>query len=162
MRGIFLVAPVRSAVMARIAAPPFLSFCLSIMLTTFVFYALPFTFTVLVACALTSIVSGLTLVLFRLRVTNQTLRHPYLNEYPWERYSVPIRAAILMDYFFRLCFPNSRFWIVGNANRLLSHIQPADVSSRIKWPLIGFWGGCFGGLIAMVVLWILILLTMNL
>jgi hypothetical protein len=68
--------------------------------------------------------------------------------------------AILLDYFLRLAFPNSNFWIIGNANRLLRHIDPADVPTRIKWPLFGLWGGCFVGIAAMILMWILILTTM--
>jgi len=131
------------------------------MFHTFLLYALPLAFTLLVACALTSIVSGLVLLLFRLRVTNQTLRHPYLARRPWERYPLTIKATILLDYFLRLSFPGRKFWVIGEANRLLAHVHPGEVSSRIKWPLIGFWGGCFVGLAAMLALWVLILLTMN-
>ena len=131
------------------------------MLQNFAFYAMPFTFTLLVACALTSLASGVVLLLFRLRKTNEVLRHPYLKQQTWERYPLPIRAAILLDYFLRLCFPKSNFWIVGQANRLLAHVQPADVPTRLKWPLIGLWAGCFVGIAAMLVLWTLILLTMT-
>jgi hypothetical protein len=131
------------------------------MLETFALYALPFTFTLLAACALTALVSGLVLLLFRLRRTNEVMQHPYLKQYPWERLPISIRAAILLDYFLRLSFPNSKFWVAGTANRLLAHIQPDDVSSRIKWPLIGLWGGCFMGIVAMLALWTLILLTMG-
>lgn len=131
------------------------------MFTTFVFFALPFVFTLFVACALTVVVSGIVLWIFRARPTNQALQHPYLKQQSWERYPLSIRASIFMDYFFRLCFPNTTFWIVGQANRLLAHIQPSEVSTRIKWPLIGFWGGCFLGLVAMVTLWALLLLTMK-
>ncbi|NYT63024.1 hypothetical protein H0A66_11935 [Alcaligenaceae bacterium] len=131
------------------------------MFDIFVFYALPFAFTLLVACALTSLVSGLMLFLFRLRKTNEVLRHPYLKQHPWERYPLSIRTAILLDYFLRLCFPNSTFWIFGQANRLLPHVTPTEVPSRIKWPLIGLWSGCFVGIFAMLLLWGLILLTMN-
>lgn len=130
------------------------------MFDTVVSYLLPFSFTLLVACAMTSTLCGLILVLFKLRATNLALRHPYLDQHPWERYPVGIKAAILMDYFFRLALPRSHFWIVGNANRLLAHVNPREVPSNIKWPLLGFWGGCFIGLIAMAVLWILILLKM--
>ncbi len=131
------------------------------MFETFVLYALPLAFTLLVACAMTSLVSGLVLLLFRLRKTNEVLLHPYLKQRPWERYSFVIRATILLDYFLRLCFPKSKFWIAGQANRLLAHVQPNEVSSGIKWPLIGLWGGCFVGLAAMLLLWALILLTMS-
>ncbi|PLC51237.1 hypothetical protein CR159_03115 [Pollutimonas subterranea] len=131
------------------------------MFQTFVLYALPFSFTLLVACALTSLVSALVLLLFRLRKTNEVLRHPYLKHQPWERYPLSIRAAILLDYFLRLAFPKSTFWIAGEANRLLPHIEPVDVPIGIKWPIIGLWAGCFIGTAAMLVMWALILLTMN-
>src|SRR5690554_2666435 len=130
------------------------------MLTTFIQYALPLAFTIMVACVLTCLVSGLVLFLFRRRATNEALRHPYLDHQAWDRYPLPIRLAIMMDYFFRLSFPNTQFWVIGNANRLLSHVNPAEISSRIKWPLIGLWGGCFVGIIAMMLLWVFILLTM--
>jgi hypothetical protein len=131
------------------------------MFHTLLLYALPFSFTLLVACAMTSTVSAVVLLLFRLRETNQTLKHPYLSQRPWERYPLSIKAAILLDYFLRLSFPKSTFWIAGQANRLLGHVRPADVSSRIKWPLMGLWAGCFIGLIAMLVLWAIILITMT-
>lgn len=131
------------------------------MFENFAFYVLPFSFTLLVACALTSLISGGVLLLFRLRATNQALRHPYLDKFPWERFPLTIKAAILLDYFLRLCFPKSKFWIIGDANLRLAHVQPADVSIHIKWPLVGFWGGCFVGLIAMLILWTMILLTMT-
>jgi|GEM_PF-165250 len=123
-------------------------------------YALAFAFTLLVACALTCLASGLFLMFGRIRPTNQVLRHPYLDKNPWDRYPMAIRMAILLDYFLRLTFPKSTFWIIGNANRLLRHIDPAEVPTRIKWPLIGLWGGCFVGIIALILLWILILITM--
>ncbi|AEC18950.1 hypothetical protein PT7_0410 [Pusillimonas sp. T7-7] len=130
------------------------------MFDNFVFYALPFSFTLLVACFLTAMVSAGVLLLFRLRVTHQTLRHPYLDKFPWTRFPLSIKAAILLDYFLRLSFPKSSFWIIRDANQRLAHVQPADVSIHIKWPLVGLWGGCFVGLIAMLVLWALILITM--
>ncbi len=130
------------------------------MFTTFIHFALPLAFTVMVACVLTSLASGLVLFFLRRRATNEIMRHPYLDHQSWDRYPLPIRLSIMMDYFFRLCFPNTQFWIIGNANRLLAHVNPAEVSSRIKWPLIGLWGGCFVGIIAMLVLWCLIFITM--
>ncbi|MYN13740.1 hypothetical protein GSY71_11395 [Pusillimonas sp. TS35] len=129
------------------------------MLITFVHYALPFAFTLLVACVFTCLVSGIFLAMFRLRLINQAMQHPYLNHQAWDRYPFPIRLAILLDYFLRLTFPKSRFWIIGNANRLLAHVQPEKIPTRIKWPLLGLWGGCFVGIIAMVALWILLLLA---
>jgi hypothetical protein len=131
------------------------------MFQTFLLYALPFSFTLLVACALASAVSLVVLVLFRLRQTNQTLRHPYLDRQPWERYPLSIKATILLDYFLRLAFPKSKFWLARDANQLLVHIRPADVPTGIKWPIIGLWAGCFIGLFAMLVMWTIVLITME-
>ena len=127
------------------------------MFDTFTLYALPFAFSVFVACFLASLVSGIYLVVFKLRETNQLLRHPYLDHRPFAKYPIPIRSAILMDYFFRLAFPKSTFWLVGNANRLLRHVSPKEVPTAIKWPIMGLWGGCFLGIIAMMCVWLLIL-----
>src|SRR3546814_7178975 len=93
------------------------------MFETFAFYALPFTFTLLVACALTCLACGIFLLLFRIRATNEAMRHPYLDKHPWERYPLSIRAAIFMDYFLRIAFPKSSFWIIGQANRLLARSE---------------------------------------
>ncbi len=131
------------------------------MLTTFIIYALPFSFTLLVACVLASVASGIMLWIFRLRRTNEIMRHPYLAKHPWSRYPFSMRAAILLDYFLRIVFPKSSFWVAGQANRLLAHVDPRDVPMGIKWPIVGFWGGCFVGIGAMLVMWTLILLTMG-
>ena len=61
----------------------------------------------------------------------------------------------MLDYFFRLMFPGTRFWLVGNANRLLAHVDPKQVPLSLKWPVVGFWGACWLGLIAMIALWTL-------
>lgn len=128
---------------------------------TIVAYLLPLAFALLIACALTSIVCGAILLLFKLRRTNAEFRHPYLKTQAWDRYPVSIRASILLDYFFRLAWPKSRFWIVGDANRLLAHVHPDDVPSTLKWPIIGLWGGCLIGSVAMLLVWALILIKMN-
>lgn len=130
------------------------------MLTTFIQFTLPLAFSLLVVCVITCLVSGLILVFLRRRAINEALRHPYLDLQAWERYPFPMRLAITLDYFLRLNFPNSTFWIAGNANRLLSHVEPNKIPTRIKWPLLGFWGGCFMGIAAMILLWIFIFLKM--
>lgn len=129
------------------------------MFQTFLLYAMPFTFTLMMACALGALASGFYLLFFRVRPTNEMLRHPYLNQHPWERFPLSIRLAIMLDYFFRIAFPNSTFWIVGNANRLLSHVNPRQLPTNIKWPLIGLWGGCFAGIASMLLLWLFIALS---
>lgn len=129
------------------------------MLETIIFFALPFAFTLLMACALTALVSALALF-FKTRLVNQVMQHPYLKQQPWERLPIGIKASVMLDYFLRLSFPARRFWIIGHANRLLGHVDPAEVPVRLKWPLMGLWGGCFIGLAAMLLLWSLILLKM--
>jgi len=123
--------------------------------------ALPIAFAVLIACALTSLASAIVLFVFRLRRTNQLLRHPYLDHQSFERFPFPVRLAILLDYFFRLVLPNSQFWLVGNANRLLKHVRPKEVPTAIKWPLIGMWGGCFAGIAVMLLVWALTFLRLQ-
>lgn len=128
------------------------------MLSEFVRYALPLAGTLMIACALTSLVSGAYLLLFNLRRSNQVLRHPYLDQYPWEKLSFSLKAGVLLDYFLRLNFPKRQSSLFGNANRLLKHVQPDDVPMGVKWPLMGLWGGCFLGMISMLAVWILIAL----
>jgi len=130
------------------------------MLNTLIGYGLPLAFTILVTCALASIISGLALFMFKLRKTNEIMQHPYLKHQPFDRYPFSIQAAILLDYFFRISFPRSRFWLIGNANQLLRDVHPNDIPTTIKWPLVGLWGGVFIGLIAMAFLWGFLLLSM--
>src|SRR5690606_24506540 len=85
------------------------------MLETIIYFVLPFSFTLMVACALTVLVSALVLY-FRVRFINLNLQHPYLKQQTWERYPFSIKATILLDYFLRLSFPKSKFWIAGQAN----------------------------------------------
>src|SRR5690606_41719277 len=63
--------------------------------------------------------------------------------------------SITLDYFFRLTFPRSKWWVIGQANRLLAEVGPTSVSMRLRWPIVGFWGGVFIGIIAMLVLWLI-------
>ncbi|MFA7669193.1 MAG: hypothetical protein WCX93_07600 [Burkholderiaceae bacterium] len=92
---------------------------------------------------------------------NQAMRHPYLKKYRWEQMPATVKLTITLDYFLRMMFPRSKFWVCGQANRLLADIDPRDISLRLRWPVVGFWGGCFLGILAMLVLWLMILITMN-
>lgn len=130
------------------------------MLNTLTAYLLPFSFTILVACIMTVVVSGLFLYL-NIRRVNQTMRHPYLEKYRWEQLPATVKLTVTLDYFLRLSFPRGKKWVFGQANRLLADVHPADISLRIRWPVVGFWGGCFLGIIAMLVLWVMILLEMG-
>ncbi|HRL20185.1 hypothetical protein [Alcaligenes sp. SDU_A2] len=128
------------------------------MFSDFVHYALPLAATLMLACALTALASGAYLLLFNLRSTHQALRHPYLDQHPWSRLPITLKAGILLDYFLRLNFPSRHSGVFGNANRLLAHVQRDQVPMGIKWPLMGLWGGCFIGLVCMLALWVLIAL----
>ena len=130
------------------------------MLETVTFYLLPFSFTILVACIMSCLVSALFLYM-NIRMINQAMRHPYLKKYRWEQMPATVKLTITLDYFLRMMFPRSKFWVCGQANRLLADIDPRDISLRLRWPVVGFWGGCFLGILAMLVLWLMILITMN-
>lgn len=129
------------------------------MLETIVTYLLPFSFTILVACVLSCVVSALFLYL-NIRRINLAMRHPYLKKYHWEQLPATTKLTITLDYFLRLSFPRSKWWVAGQANVLLAETEPTDISMRLRWPIVGFWGGCFIGIIALLVLWLMILLTM--
>ena len=63
----------------------------------------------------------------------------------------------VLDYFLRLAFPKSNAWLAGHANKLLRHVDPDDIPTDVKWPIIGLWGGCAVGMVAMLTLWILLM-----
>ncbi len=115
--------------------------------------ALPFILSLLVACFVIATVSLLYLAFGSLRETNALLKHPYLTQQPFNRYPLGIRGAILLDYFLRLFFPNSTFWLAGHANILLAHVNPKTVPLRIRWPLLGLWGSCVLGIVLMIIFW---------
>ncbi len=130
------------------------------MLETVVTYLLPFSFTILVACVLTCLVSALFLYL-NIRRINGVMRHPYLKQYRWEQLPATVKLTMTLDYFLRLSFPRAKWWIFGHANEMLKEVEPTDISIRLRWPVVGFWGGCFLGICALLVLWLMILLTMG-
>ena len=120
-------------------------------------YILSFSFTILVACIMCFLVSAL-FVYLNIRRINLAMRHPYLDKYRWEQLPATVKLTITLDYFLRLSFPRSKWWILGQANRLLAHVEPTEVSMRLRWPIVGFWGGVFVGIIAMLVVWTVLLI----
>lgn len=82
------------------------------------------------------------------------------QEYHWEQLPFTAKLTVTLDYFLRLSFPRGKKWVFGEANRLLAETDPTDISMRLRWPVVGFWGGIFLGMAAMLVLWAMILLTM--
>jgi hypothetical protein len=128
------------------------------MLSAYLPVVLRIAFTVLMTCVSVTVISGIYLYLFKLRRANEVMQHPYLKHAPFDRLPVGVRAAILLDYFFRLAMPRSQFWLVGHANRQLAHVNPDKVPVDVKWPILGFWGGCWLGIVAMLVLWLCLFL----
>jgi len=116
-------------------------------------------FSLFVTCAAVCLISAIYLYLFKLRRANEIMQHPYLTRAPYDRLPMSLRVGILLDYFLRVSFPDSRFWLAGHANQVLAHVNPRTVPSDVKWPLIGLWGGCLLGLPAMLVMWAIVLLV---
>jgi hypothetical protein len=42
---------------------------------------------------------------------------------------------------------------------MLKHVDPKKISLGLKWPLVGLWGGCFLGMIAMITMWTTLLVA---
>src|SRR5690606_26558118 len=120
-------------------------------------YILSFSFTILVACVMCFLASALFMYL-NMRRINQAMRHPSLDEYRWELLPSTVKLTITLDYCLRMTFPRAKRWYFGQVNRLLAHVEPTEISMRLRWPVVGFWGGVFVGIISMLVLWMALLL----
>lgn len=124
-------------------------------------YLLGFSFAVLGACMITAIVSGIFLFFISWRRINDEFAHPLLKQRAFQHQPLSIQAAITLDYFFRMTFTNNKGpGLIGNANRLMAHVDPKSLPLSVRWPVAGFWGGCFLGIIAMVLVWTLVLLRL--
>lgn len=119
--------------------------------------AMAMAFSLFLLCFITCTICGIVLF-FKKKQINATLKHPYLQHRPFDQYPLAIQASIMLDYFFRLMFPDTRIWLIGNANDLLPHVDPKKTPLALKWPIVGFWGSCWLGLIAMIALWIMLFL----
>ncbi|MFU1914537.1 hypothetical protein ACLQ9F_00810 [Bordetella avium] len=117
-----------------------------------------FVFSLFVLCFITCTLCGLVLFFWKAPRVNAVLKHPLLEHRPFRQQPLSIQAAIFLDYFLRLTMPGGKRWVAGYANQLLKHVDPKQVPLDVKWPLIGFWGGCWVGLIAMVALWAMVLI----
>ena len=111
------------------------------------------TFGIFVLCFAVLIVCGVLLFYIKHEQVNAVMRHPYLQYKPFRQLPLTIRATIVLDYYLRLMFPKRRFWVIGQANYLLSHIDPAQVPKNVKWLIYGFWSACWLGFIDMATLW---------
>ena len=119
--------------------------------------ALVFSFSLFIACSFVFFISGAYLLMFKINKANQLFKHPYLTQRAFRQYPLNLRMTIVLDYFLRLAFPKSDVWLAGNANQLLKHVDPDNIPTDVKWPIIGLWGGCAVGMVAMLALWILLM-----
>ena len=119
--------------------------------------ALVFSFSLFVACSFVFLVSGTYLLMFKIDKANRLLKHPYLAQRTFKQYKIGIRMTIVLDYFLRLTFPHSTVWLAGSANQLLKHVDPDSIPTDVQWPIMGLWGSCLFGMIAMVTLWALLI-----
>jgi len=111
-------------------------------------------FALMVACLLTCLISGFVLFVLRWRDIHNHFRHPLLEVKPYKQYPFSLQAAMTLDYFFHMTFPKVKSGMIGNANHMLRHVDPKELSLSVRWPVAGFWGGCLFGMIAMVVVWV--------
>jgi len=123
--------------------------------------ALHFSFTTFITCAMVFFISGTYLMLFKIRYANELFKHPYLTQRTFGQYSLSIKMTIVLDYFLRIAFPKSDTWIAGNANELLKHVDPQDIPTNVKWPIVGLWASCFIGMVAMLTLWALLIIGIS-
>ena len=123
--------------------------------------ALHFSFTTFITCAMVFFISGAYLMLFKIRYANELFQHPYLTQRTFGQYSLSIKMTIVLDYFLRIAFPKSDTWIAGNANELLKHVDPQDIPTNVKWPIVGLWASCFIGMVAMLTLWALLIIGIS-
>ena len=71
--------------------------------------AMAMAFSLFLLCFITCTLCGIVLF-FKSKQINAALKHPYLQHRPFKQYPLSIQAAIMLDYFFRLMFPGTRFW----------------------------------------------------
>ena len=98
--------------------------------------AMAMAFSLFVLCFITCSLCGIWLFFVKSKEINAVLKHPYLQHRPFKAYPLAIQAAIMLDYFFRLMFPGTRFWLIGNANDLLPHVDPKKTPLALKLSLI--------------------------
>jgi len=115
--------------------------------------ALTFAFCLFIACTFVFFVAGAYLLFFKIHKANRLFKHPYLAERSFNSYPMSIRMGIILDYFLRLTFLKSKVWLAGHSNRLLAHIHPQDIPTDVRWPIMGLWGSCLIGMIAMMTMW---------
>ncbi|MBP8034969.1 MAG: hypothetical protein RLY91_1327 [Pseudomonadota bacterium] len=114
---------------------------------------LTFSFTLFITCSFVFVISSVYLLMFKIKQANELFKHPYLREKKFNQFSISIRLTIILDYFLRTLFSRTNLWFAKNANQLLSHVDPKEIPMSVRWPIVGLWGSCMIGLVAMVTLW---------
>jgi hypothetical protein len=114
---------------------------------------LTFSFTLFITCSFVFVISSVYLLMFKIKQANELFKHPYLREKKFNQFSISIRLTIILDYFLRILFSRTNLWFAKNANQLLSHVDPKEIPMSVRWPIVGLWGSCMIGLVAMVTLW---------
>jgi hypothetical protein len=114
---------------------------------------LTFSFTLFITCSFVFVISSIYLLMFKIKQANELFKHPYLREKKFNQFSISIRLTIILDYFLRTLFSRTNLWFAKNANQLLSHVDPKEIPMSVRWPIVGLWGSCMIGLVAMVTLW---------
>jgi hypothetical protein len=121
-------------------------------------HALVLTFTFFVTCSFVFFISGAYLWFFKIDEVNARFKHPYLKERRFEDLPISIRLTITLDYFLRILFYKSTASFTSNANRLLSHVDTGNLPMSVRWPIVGLWGSCAVGVVAMLGLWALLII----
>ncbi len=119
--------------------------------------ALVLTFTFFITCSFVFFISGAYLFFYKINEVNARFKHPYLRERKFSQLPMSIRLTITLDYFLRILFNKSNSGFASNANRLLAHVDPTALPMSVRWPIVGLWGSCAVGLVAMLGLWALLI-----
>jgi hypothetical protein len=121
--------------------------------------ALTFSFSLFITCSFVFVISGAYLLLFKINQANQLFKHPYLREKNFNQFTISVRLTIILDYFLRTLFSGTKLGFANNANQLLSHVDPKEIPMSVRWPIVGLWGSCMVGLVAMLTLWAILILS---
>jgi hypothetical protein len=124
-------------------------------------HALVLTFTFFITCTFVFFISGAYLFFYKINQINKRFKHPYLRERRFEELPLGIRLTITLDYFLRIMFHRSKASFAHNANVLLTHVDPVSLPMSMRWPIVGLWGSCAVGLVAMLGLWALLIIGSN-
>ena len=121
-------------------------------------HALVLSFTFFITCSFVFFISGGYLFLYKINEVNARFKHPYLRDRKFSQLPMGIRLTITLDYFIRIVFTKSNSAMTANANRLLAHVDPTQLPLSVRWPIVGLWGSCAVGVVAMLGLWILLIM----